>query len=75
MPKRVLIMGCPGRISQTLALKLAVPGHDVATARRLETLQELPISGRVLLNGPDLVAVDQRDGLDRACQCGPEDIT
>src|SRR3989442_111624 len=47
---RILITGCSKGLGRATALELARRGHEViATARKLETLADLPVAARVAL--------------------------
>ena len=48
---RILITGCSKGLGRATALELARRGHEViATARKLETLADLPVAARVALD-------------------------
>ena len=57
--KRVMITGCSSGIGSAIARQLAGEGYDVvATARRVETLADLPVAERLALDVTDQGSVD-----------------
>jgi len=59
-PRRILITGCSSGIGRALASELTCRGHHViATARRLETLDDLDVAGRLRLDVIDPASVSE----------------
>ena len=57
--KRILVTGCSSGIGRAIATQLASEGHAViATARRVETLHDLPVAEAVALDVTDQASVD-----------------